>query len=271
MKISEIIERLGRTVFEAPFGANAQAIGESPEVAEIRIAVLDEVNKKIQRAGGQALFPYNVVRIQIRAAAGEGAVFERDFFRRFFNEEVRKSLSKQACRFPEDLRVEIRATGVAGEGGDKWLLVEMLAEEIAALPEEEPRTRRGARLVVSAGTANKQEIPLQKARTNIGRLTDVYKSEGLSRRNDLAFAEDNAINRTVSREHAHILHDKKTGEYRLFNDRWYTRGNKAENNCGLWIVRDGMGQEVHRDTRGTRLLPGDEIHLGKAVVKFQVK
>ncbi len=266
MKISEIIERLGRTVFEAPFGANAQAIGESPEVAEIRIAVLDEVKKKIQRAGGQALFPYNVVRIEVRAAADEGAVFERDFFRRFFDEEVRKGLSKEACRFPEDLRVEMRAV----EGNGKWLNVVLLSEEIAA-PDEAPRTRRAARLVVSAGTANKSEIPLQKARTNIGRLGDVYKSEGLSRRNDLAFAADNAINRTVSREHAHIVHDKKTGEYRLFNDRWYTRGNKAENNCGLWIVRDGMGQEVHRDSRGTRLLPGDEIHLGKAVVKFQVK
>jgi len=267
VKISELIERLGRTVFEAPFGANAQAIGESPEVAEIRIAVLDEVKKKIQRAGGQALFPYNVVRIQIRAEAEEGAIFERDFFRRFFDEELRKGLSKEGCRFPEDLRVEIRAV----EGNGKWLHVEMLAEEIAPLPEEPPRARRTARLVVSAGTANKSEIPLQKARTNIGRLGDVYKSEGLSRRNDLAFAEDNPINRTVSREHAHISHDKKTGEYRLFNDRWYTRGNKAENNCGLWIVRDGMGQEVHRDTRGTRLLPGDEIHLGKAVVKFQIK
>jgi hypothetical protein len=103
MRISELIERLGRTVFEGPFGA-AQVMGESPEVAEIRIAVLDEVKKKIQRAGGQALFPYNVVRIVIRAAAEEGAVFERDFFRRFFDEEVRKGLSKESCRFPEDLR-----------------------------------------------------------------------------------------------------------------------------------------------------------------------
>lgn len=267
MKISEIIERLGRTVFEAPFGANSQAIGDSPEVAEIRIAVLDEVKKKIQRAGGHALFPYNVVRINIRAAAEEGAVFERDFFRRFFEEELRKGLSKDTCRFPEDLRVEIRAV----VGNDRWLHVEMLAEDIAPEPEEAPRAKRTPRLVVAAGTANKSEIPLQKARVNIGRLTDVYKSEGLSRRNDLSFAEDNAINRTVSREHAHIVHDKKTGEYRLFNDRWYKLGDKAENNCGLWIIRDGMGQEVHRDTRGTRLLPGDEIHLGKAVVKFQIK
>jgi hypothetical protein len=271
MKISELIERLGRTVFEAPFGATAQVMGESPEVAEIRIAVLDEVKKKIQRAGGQALFPYNVVRIEIRAAAEDGAVFERDFFRRFFDEELRKGLSKEACRFPEDLRVEIRATGQSPADNDRWLRVEMLAEDVAPLPEEVPRARKAARLVVSAGTANKSEIPLQKARTNIGRLTDVYKAEGLSRRNDLAFAEETPINRTVSREHAHIVHDKKTGEYRLFNDRWYTRGNKAENNCGLWIVRDGMGQEVHRDTRGTRLLPGDEIHLGKAVLKFQIK
>jgi hypothetical protein len=267
MKLSEIIERLGRSVFEAPFGAGAQVLGDSPEVAEIRIAVLDEVKKKIQRAGGYALFPYNVVRIVIRASGDEGAVFEREFFRRFFDEEVRKGLSKEACRFPENLRIEIRATSEEG----KWLRIETLSVEVAPPVEDAPRGRRGARIVVVAGTANKPEILLQKARTNLGRLVDVYKSEGLSRRNDLAFAEDNPINRTVSREHAHIVHDKKTGEYRLFNDRWYQRGNKTENNCGLWIVRDGMGQEVHRDTRGTRLLPGDEIHLGKAVVKFQVK
>src|ERR1700685_2630025 len=150
MKISELIERRGRTLFEAPFEASAQLMGESPEVAEIRIAVLDEVKKKIQRAGGQALFPYNLVRIQIRAAADEGAVFERDFFRRFFDEEVRKGLTKEVCRFPEDLRVEIRATSDEG----KWLRVETIAEDIALPPEEAPRVRKAARLVVAAGTAN---------------------------------------------------------------------------------------------------------------------
>jgi hypothetical protein len=267
MKISEIIERLGRTVFEAPFGATAQAMSESPEVAEIRIAVLDEVKKKIQRAGGQALFPYNRVRVLIRAGAEEKTVFEHEFFRRFFDEEVRKNLAKEACRFPADLRVEMVATS----GDAAWLRVDTLAEEVQLPAEEAPREKHAAKLVVSAGIANQSEIPLAKARTNIGRLIEVYKAEGLSRRNDLAFAADNAVNRTVSREHAHIQRDTKTGEYRLFNDRWYKRGNKSEENCGLWIVRDGMGQEVHRDTRGTRLEPGDEIHLGKAVIKFQIE
>jgi hypothetical protein len=255
MKISEIVERLGRTVFEAPFGALSQTLGDSPEVAEIRIAVLDEVKKKIQRAGGKALFPYNVVRIVIRAEGDDAAIFERDFFREFFHEEVSKSLAKEACRFPDDLRVEVEVADPNGQ--EKWLDIETRAENAV---EPEP-VKRPARLLVIAGTANRTEIPLQKARTNIGRVVDVYKSEGLSRRNDLAFADETAINRTVSREHAHIVYDRKTGEYRLFNDR-FTKG-------GLSIVRDGMGQEVHRDARGTRLLPGDEIHLGKAVLRFR--
>lgn len=268
MRLAELIERFGRSVFEAPFGAMAQTIGESPEVAEIRIAILDEVKKKIQRAGGKALFPYNVVRISIRADGNDAAVFEREFFRKFFDEEVRKGLARESCRFPEDLRVQIRA---ADCGQDHWVLIETLAEDLPVVPDETPGARRAARLVVAAGMANKSEILIQKTRTNIGRLAEVHKTEGLSRRNDISFTEDNPINRTVSREHAHILHDKKTGEYRLFNDRWYKRGDKRDGNCGLWIVRDGLGQEVHRDARGTRLMPGDEIHLGKAVLKFQVK
>jgi hypothetical protein len=69
----------------------------------------------------------------------------------------------------------------------------------------------------------------------------------------------------VSREHAHIDHDRKTGEYRLFNDRWYAPGT----DCGTRIVRDGVSREVPRDTRGTRLEDGDEIHLGRAVLIFE--
>src|SRR5260370_41889597 len=170
MKISELIERLGRTVFEAPFGAMSQAIGDSPEVAEIRIAVLDEVKKKTQRAGGKALFPYNIVRIVICTSPPDAGVFERDFFRRFFEEEVRKSLARDSCRFPDDLRVEVRVAGDESGDDDNWLRIETLAEEIQPEPSEPAHARRTARLVVIAGVPNKTEIALQKTRTNIGRL-----------------------------------------------------------------------------------------------------
>src|SRR5262249_42429274 len=127
---------------------------------------------------------------------------------------------------------------------------------------------RAARLVVREGTANAPELRLEKARTNIGRSVDVFRAEGLFRRNDLAFAEDTEINRSVSREHAHILYDKTAREYRLYNDRWYPLGS---HDCGIWIVRNGMSQEVHRSSRGTRLESGDEIHFGRATVMFEAE
>src|SRR5260221_4104342 len=142
MRIAEIIERLGRTVFEAPFGAMSQAMGDSPEVAEIRIAVLDEVKKKIQRAGGKALFPYNVVRICIHAGGGDAAVFERDFFRKFFDEEDRKRLSKDACRFPDDLRVEIRVTDTDPGDVNGWLIICTIAYDTLPSTSESRNTHR---------------------------------------------------------------------------------------------------------------------------------
>jgi len=267
VSLSDLLERLGRGVFEAPFGALSQ-LSDSPEVAEIRFALLDEIRKKTQRAGGREIFPYDLVRIHLRGVSDkESPIFEGEFFRRYFEQEARQHFEKTDCRVPGDLRVEVKLEALAGLSARDWIRIEMLSEgppPAAPLPQ---RTR--ASLAVVAGAPNKTEIPLTKARTNIGRLQDVYKSEGLSRRNDLVFAEDTAINRTVSREHAHILYHKQTDEYRLYNDRWYKRGNKTESNCGIWIIRDGMGQEVHRDTRGTKLEPGDEIHFGKAIVEFR--
>ena len=99
---------------------------------------------------------------------------------------------------------------------------------------------------------------------------DVFRSEGPSRKNDLAFTEDNHINRSVSREHAHVVVDRKSGEYRLHNDRWYKAGATAANS-GVWIVRDGLSQPVHRSDRGIALKSGDEIHLGQAIIKFVMR
>src|SRR5581483_3349164 len=134
MRISDIIERLGRTVFEAPFGGSTQALSESPEAAEVRIAVLDEVRNKIQRAGGKALFPYNVVRIQLRAREADIAIFQRDFFRKFFEDEVRRALARDGWQFPSDLRVEVHAIPSELNGKHKWLGVEVISEDRPAEP-----------------------------------------------------------------------------------------------------------------------------------------
>jgi hypothetical protein len=177
---------------------------------------------------------------------------------------VREGLAAAGCRFPDHLRVEVEAQVGLPPRGEPWMVVSSGSQERAA------QSARVARLLVQEGTANVQEVRLDKARTNIGRVIDVYREEGLYRRNDLAFVEDTPVNRSVSREHAHIRFDRTTSEYRIFNDRWYKRDGGQPGECGTWIVRDGMSQEVHRDARGTRLIPGDEIHFGRAVVVFEL-
>jgi pSer/pThr/pTyr-binding forkhead associated (FHA) protein len=267
MGISELIERLGRAVFEMPFGGAEQA-GDSPEIAEIRFAILDEIRARMQRAAGKHIFPYDLVRIQIHGVGdSQSAIFEREFFRSFFQNEVRRALDKEHCRYPDDLLVQVQVTKSLPETG-KWLTIETTAQ--ATPPPAIAPTRPSASLTVLSGTANVMEFALEKNRVNVGRVSDVYRAAGPSRRNDIVFAEETQVNRTVSREHAHILWDDAAREYRLYNDRWYKRDGKPEGACNLWIMREGLGQEVHRDTRGTRLQNGDEIHFGKAVLQFTI-
>ena len=255
------IEKLGRAIFESPFGGMQNA----PELAEIRLAVIDAVKARSHRAGSVRVFSYNVIRVQLRGVPeAQAGAFESGFLADHLATDLRNSLARSSFRFPENLRVEVRTTPALPREGESWVAVEAENEiekiERAAPP---PRSARPARLMVVLGTANKGELPLSNTRTNIGRTVDVFHAAGPARRNDLAFVEDSEINRSVSREHAHIIADKKSGEYRIYNDRWY----KGEN-CGLWILRDGLSQPVHRGDRGVVLQPGDEIHAGRALIKF---
>lgn len=267
MALSEWIEKLGRAIFEAPFGG-APITKDAPELAEVRIAILDEIKSKSHRVSGKDVFPYNVVRINIRGIPEKQAgILKNAFSTQFFEDELRRGLSRSNYRFPEDLRVEVQTTPRLPAPREPWLSVATESREAPA--DATSATRKTARLVVIKGAANESELILKKTRTNIGRTIDVYRADGPSRRNDLAFTEDNEINRSVSREHAHIVFHKRTGEYRLYNDRWSKPGSKAEGGCGLWIIRDGLSLEVHHNARGTRLQTGDEIHLGRAVIKFR--
>jgi hypothetical protein len=269
MSLSDLVEKLGKTIFEAPFDA-ALATKDAPELAEIRLTVIEQILKNGQRVGGRIVFPHNLVRIHVRGASdSESAFLKSEFLKAYFEEEIKKSLFRSNYKFPDDLAVEFSTTSELPSAREPWLRVESESR-----PRKEPApaaSRRTARLMVVRGTANASEIALSKERINIGRTVEVYRAQGPSRRNDVAFTAESEINSTVSREHAHIMYFKKTGEYRLFNDRWYKPGKKDASSCGLWIIRDGLSQEVHRDARGVKLHSGDEIQLGRAILKFQLR
>ena len=263
MAISTVFEKLGKAIFEAPFGG-ARLAKDAPEMAEIRIAVLDAVKTKSHRANGKNVFPFNQIQVQLRGVPeAQVSVFEGEFLSSYFAQEVKNSLTRSNYRFPADLEVGVSATAEIPLKDQPWIVVETIQRKTEAQPE--PLGGRSARLIVKEGVANVPEIVIDKPRLNIGRTIEVFHTSGPSRRNDLAFTEDNERNGTVSREHAHITRSARTGECRLFNDRTY----KGEANCGVWIVRDGLSQPVHRSARGTLLRSGDEIHLGRTVLCFE--
>ena len=270
MAISDVFEKLGKAIFESPFSASRLS-EEVPEMAEIRLAALDAIKGKSHRVAGKMVFPFNVVRIHLSGIPETQAeTFQSAFLSKYFEEELRGGLARSNYRFPEDLRVELKTSPLMPGLREGWIRVE--AETVAPPPRVETESIQGKpALVIVQGKANVAELQLEKVRTNIGRIIDVYKSEGPSRRNDLAFEEDTEINRSVSREHAHIMWDKKSGEVRIFNDRWYKTGPDSESNCGIWIVRDGLSQPIHRNARGVALKAGDEVHLGRAILGFVLR
>ena len=75
--ISNVIEKLGRAIFEAPFGGG-RISKDAPELAEIRLAVLDAVKSKSHRAGGKSVFPFNLIRIQFERYGRIGLQRQRD-------------------------------------------------------------------------------------------------------------------------------------------------------------------------------------------------
>lgn len=259
MPIADWIEKLGRTVFEAPFDSLDPAT-QAPEIAEIRLSLIEEIKNRSHVVARRRVFPYNLVKLKLYGIAPEQqSILTGGFFAGYCESELKAGLERSGYRFPEDLEVSVAATAELPFEGGKWVAVEVESKP-AAEAGVAPAVR--ARLIVERGSANIAELVLDKTRTNIGRSAEVYRTDGPSRRNDLAFDEAGDLNSTVSREHAHILLDSKTGQYRLFNDRWDVR------NAGLWVLRDGLSQAVRRDVRGFLLQDGDEIHLGRAVLKF---
>src|SRR5439155_1985158 len=131
MEISNVIEKLGRAIFETPFGGS-RISKDAPELAEIRLAVLDAVKSKSHRAGGKSVFPYNLVRIHLRGVPDEqAAVFQGEFLAKYLSEELRGGLARAGYRFPDELTVEIGSTPKLPERGEEWLWVETAAQEKA--------------------------------------------------------------------------------------------------------------------------------------------
>ena len=247
------VKRLSSNVAGAP---------QKKELLEIRRDILEEVRSQIEPKGsGKYVFPYNSIAIHLAARdEPEQALFQAAFAENgALEEDISALLAEAGC--PARLAVSIDiAIDPALKGAEQAFRIAYSSGEKRA-EKKAVAVRSSAKLTVVRGSADPSELVSHASRVNIGRLREVVgEKEGLRRRNDIAFADNET---TVSREHAYLRYDADAGRYRVC-DYQSTRGTS--------VFRDGRRIEVPRaSTRGVQLESGDEIHVGDARIRFETE
>ena len=244
-EIEKGIERGFRKFAERVFGA-----AQSADLLLVHRAILDEIETKVQTAGGRHEFPYSLVTVTLISAGADRRAL---YLAAFGNEgrlagDVRKALAGAGCQLPRGFSVEVETA----EAGDRAFEIRFGTAAPAALAP--------ASLAVVKGKAQSAAYAISKPCTNIGRLAELTDAESrVVRRNDVVFLEGaDEVNATVSRKHAHVRF--ADGEYRIVDDA---------SEFGTRVFRDGRMIDVPAGKRGEKLRSSDEIHLGRACLRFE--
>jgi hypothetical protein len=254
--ISKTLDDMSRRLTQSP----------QREPLAIMLAIVDAVEQETQHAGrGQRVFPFNRIKASIAVAAREDrARFDAVFGGRpSLEQRIIERLRSAGCRVTD---VGVRIVYVAN-AAEQWLdprfqLEFTRASEPAGVPAvTAPRGR--IELKVVHGAADQEKYAFGLARIDIGRCLEVRdRRNGLLRTNHVAFTDSTEPpNASVSRRHAHITCDDRSGVYRIFDDR---------SAHGTAVLRDGRNITVPSGSRGLRLESGDAIVLGAARLAVKI-
>jgi FHA domain-containing protein len=256
---SRITARLDRAAKEFA-GSGAR------EPLEIVHAILDIVEREIQPGSrGTRVFPFNRIEIAVLAPSRDArgrleAVFAGD---PPLPARIVERLQSGGCA-TAGLVVSI---DYVARGQKNWRAREFdvvfgrVAESIVGQPGADSTPVR-IELSIARGVAERRNYSFLAHRIDLGRCAEVRDSRNrLVRTNQIAFTEGSGeVNQTVSRQHAHIAYDPRTGQFRLHDDG---------SGHGTGVVRDGRTVDVPRGSRGVRLQSGDEIVLGEARLRVK--
>lgn len=239
-----------REFFDQPLTADATPL-------DLLLASLDEIERRVQPAGrGRRLFPYN--RVVIHIAGVQADRFAIDAVFASFDERLRERLDELKADRPALIGVEV---DLGPSTNAPTLTVECLDDgtrPAPAAPVEAPV--RQIAFAVVRGQCEQAEYTFDEHRILIGRTAEPIDVYGQTRRNHVVFTEArDGVNETVGRAHARIELDDETGHYLLFDE------GPSNPTC---IVRAGRTIKVMpRDPRGVRIQSGDQIQLGRAVLR----
>lgn len=253
-----------RRFFDAPLDERATPL-------EIAHAVLDEIERAVQPVGrGRRIFPYQRLIVRVRPTQTDRAAVERGLAN--LGARLQERLSELGCEpSPVDVRVQVLKRVPAEWDDNRLFTIEYqagLEDGRAAAAATHTRGTAAAsipplQISVLKGAAPKKSYTFADLVVSIGRSTDPTDALGRMRHNRLAFADvEDGVTETVGRAHARLVFEHARGHYLLFDEG---------SSNGTSIARGGASIRVPpRDPRGVRILSGDEVHLGRAVIRVTV-
>src|SRR5258708_1171202 len=242
-----------RAFFEAAPDATASPL-------ELLQAALDQLERRTQPSGrGSRVFPYTRLVVQVAQPDGDRAALAAVFDQ--LPARLRERLAELRCDMPAEVQacVAVDESAPAGRG---VLWVECDGDSGSSA---RPADGELPRLVLSVvkGQCELAEYAFQDAGIAIGRGAELSHSAGRVRRNDVVFLDvRDGASETVARAHARLAFDPSSRAYHLFNES----GSNP-----TFVRRGGRSLRVTaRDPRGMRVETGDEVQLGRAVLKLAI-
>jgi hypothetical protein len=253
--IGKALQSRIKDFFDTPLDAAATPL-------ELVRAVLHDLELRVEPIGrGRRVFPYNHVHVRVGPVNAERPALQAVFDE--LGARLRTRLLELQCPPPPSLDVRVsflKRAPVEWRPGQLFAIECRSEAEQSTAPREEPRPQR-LRLSIVKGAATQDVYTFSQAVISIGRTAEPIDDRGRVRRNDVVFVDTiDDVTETVGRAHASLRLDEKINEYRIFND-----GSSNP----TFIVRNGKTIEIpSRDPRGVRICAGDEILLGRAVIRL---
>ena len=242
-----------REFFEGPPGPDATPL-------ELLHAALDDLERRVQPAGrGARLFPYNRIVVHVSQPNADRTAVEAVF--RQLDARLRDRLREIKSEAPPSIGTRVSFSRRAAADGAPVISIECFSEpDPAPAPTTTPACP-AITISIVKGRCARQDYSLAEPVILIGRTPELVDAHGRVRRNHVAFVEErDGASETVARAHARIQYE--AGSFRLFNE---SRSNPT------FVLRGGRSRPVVAgDPQGLRLQSGDEIHLGRAVIRVAI-
>ncbi|MEO7192746.1 MAG: FHA domain-containing protein [Vicinamibacterales bacterium] len=226
-------------------------------------AVVDLIERDLRpTAGGRGVLPFTQIRIRLVAPSHSDRVRLQLLCDGppALDQRVRERLAEAGAP-GADLPVK---TSFVTRPGDRWPQRDFHVDYVrSSVPAAAPAPVPRLELRVAHGSAERPRCTSTGTTVAIGRGTEVRDSRHrLIRTNHIAFIDDGSdLALSVSRRHARIEPEAKTGRYRLHDE---------SSGQATTLVRNGRGLPVPRG-RGILLQDGDLIVVGQAQIEAKLR